>query len=703
MTPDATLAWRFTPALDAVAVALAALAFYVALDLVRRVPENVGRVSALWLAGAALSLGIGLWSVNFIVMAGSPMSFQIGYAGTWTAIGWALGTSVSGIALALGFCRSAQPLRLVAAALIIATGAVTSSVLYVLDMRISPAPEWNLRLPVLAFLGLAVVVGACGWLVGGQRQRSIVLRLAAATVGGAGIVGAHRLVVLGAEVPLESISLNQFGSFSDTTMTVLASLGSASVLTILLALSILESRMHVALQAAIDRIDEANRTDALTRLPTRNFFDQRFEVAVRASEQAQTPMALLFIGLDSFKPINDSFGRNVGDLLLQQVAERLRGEVGQRGMLARVGGDEFVLLLDRDGDKAAAAAMAQRLLAAVAEPFEIEGRAASITAAIGVVPHSRDIALSAVMTNAEAAARHVKRNGGAAFAFFEPSMLGNAREQIELLRDLRQAIARQQLELVFQPKVHAPTGQITGAEALLRWNHPQRGMISPVVFVPIAERHGLIGAVGEWVIDAACRQARVWRDEGLRMRVAINLSVHQLRRPDLAERIATALKRHQINPDLLTCEITESVAMEDSEATLRIFGQISAVGVHLSIDDFGTGYSSLSYLRKLPVGELKIDRSFVLDLETSADARAVVEAVVKLAHTLGLKVVAEGVETEEQNRILRDFGCDQLQGYLFAKPMSAKALSLWAMNEVGPRAMDFRDSLFKDTIPVPIT
>ena len=186
------------------------------------------------------------------------------------------------------------------------------------------------------------------------------------------------------------------------------------------------------------------------------------------------------------------------------------------------------------------------------------------------------------------------------------------------------------------------------------------------------------------------------------MRVAINLSVHQLRRPDLAERIATALQRHQINPDLLTCEITESVAMEDSEATLRIFGQISAVGVHLSIDDFGTGYSSLSYLRKLPVGELKIDRSFVLDLETSADARAVVEAVVKLAHTLGLKVVAEGVETEGQNRILRDFGCDQLQGYLFAKPMSARALSLWAMNEVGPRAIDFRDSLFKDTMPVPV-
>jgi EAL domain-containing protein (putative c-di-GMP-specific phosphodiesterase class I) len=277
-------------------------------------------------------------------------------------------------------------------------------------------------------------------------------------------------------------------------------------------------------------------------------------------------------------------------------------------------------------------------------------------------------------------------------------MLGNAREQVELLRDLRVALTQHQLELYYQPKVHAPTGEITGAEALLRWNHPQRGMVSPAVFVPIAERHGLIGELGEWVIDEACLQARAWRDQGLRMRVAINLSVHQLRRPDLPDRIAAALARHQINPDLLTCEITESVAMEDSDTTMKIFERLAEIGVHISIDDFGTGYSSLSYLRKLPVGELKIDRSFVLDLETSGDACAVVEAVVKLAHTLGLKVVAEGVETEGQNRILRSFGCDQLQGYLFAKPMSAKALTLWAMDD-GGRSLDFRDSLFKDTEP----
>ena len=224
-------------------------------------------------------------------------------------------------------------------------------------------------------------------------------------------------------------------------------------------------------------------------------------------------------------------------------------------------------------------------------------------------------------------------------------------------------------------------------------------MISPGVFIPIAERFGLIGSLGNWLIDEVCRQIRVWRDGGLRMRVAINLSVHQLRQPDLVERIARALREHDVNPGLLTCEITESVAMQDAEGTIKFFGQLAQLGVSISIDDFGTGHSSLAYLRKLPASELKIDRSFVLDLETSEDARKVASAVVNLAKALNLKVVAEGVETEGQNRILREFGCDQLQGYLFAKPMSAKSLALWAMDDVGPRSISFRSSLFLETQP----
>jgi len=576
---------------------------------------------------------------------------------------------------------------------------VASKILYVNDMRLAPEPSWAWLWPALAVAGLTVLLAAGGWLTGGARRASMGYRAGAALLVALAVVGAQRLVVLGAKVPPGAVSLHHMGVLSDHTLTALAVLGTGAIVLMLLVLTIMESRMRQALRAAIERVEESARTDALTQLPNRHSFDLRLDAATRRAEGAPTPMAVLFIGLDNFKPVNDSFGRRVGDLLLQTMAQRLRAAVASRGMLARVGGDEFVLLLGPDTDRAAAAAMAQQLLEVLAEPCEIEGRPAPITGSIGVVLYPRDGSLTTAMVNAEAAARYAKRNGGATFAFFEPRMLGDAREQVELLRDLRQAVARQQLELYYQPKVHAPSGEITGAEALLRWHHPQRGMVSPAVFIPIAERHGLIGVLGQWVIDEACRQARVWRDEGLRMRVAINLSVHQLRQPDLAERIAAALQRHQVNPQLLTCEITESAAMEDGEGTMRIFEKLAAVGVHISIDDFGTGYSSLAYLRKLPAGELKIDRGFVLDLESSADARAVVDAVVKLAQALGLKVVAEGVETEGQANVLRSLGCDELQGYLYAKPMSAKALALWAMNDDGPRSIEFRASLFQETQP----
>jgi EAL domain-containing protein (putative c-di-GMP-specific phosphodiesterase class I) len=275
-------------------------------------------------------------------------------------------------------------------------------------------------------------------------------------------------------------------------------------------------------------------------------------------------------------------------------------------------------------------------------------------------------------------------------------MDADVQQNFDMLRDLRLALANDELELFFQPKVDARSGKVTAAEALLRWNHPTLGMVMPGQFVPLAERSGLIGPLGNWVVEAACKQARAWRDKGLRMRVAINLSAHQMRQDDIADRIADALARHRIHPALLTCEITESAAMEDTGATQETFRRLGEMGTHLSIDDFGTGYSSLSYLRQLPAEELKIDASFVKDVDHSADARAVVDAVVKLAHALGLKVVAEGVETARQQKVLVELGCDELQGFHFARPMTARALLLWAMDARSGAAV-FRDSLFGET------
>ncbi len=465
-----------------------------------------------------------------------------------------------------------------------------------------------------------------------------------------------------------------------------------------LILSILEARLRRSLRRAESELQRRSFRDGLTRLPNRLMFEGTLAQAVQQADASGERMAMLFIDLDGFKPVNESLGHHMGDLMLREIAARLKRFARPDDRVAHLGGDEFLMLIRGNPSEEDAATFAERMQGQIGEPCEMNGREAAVSSSIGIAMYPEHGAMQDLIAHAEAAMRAAKSGGGATHCFFEPRMVSGARDQFDLLRDLRRALAEGQLHLLYQPKVHAPSGEITGAEALMRWNHPQRGLVAPTVFIPIAERFGLIGAIGNWLIDEACRQAGQWRDEGLRMRVAINLSAHQLRHADLADRIDAALKRHRINPQLLTCEITESVAMEDASNAIRMVEKLGAMGVNISIDDFGTGYSSLAYLRKLRAGELKIDRSFVMDLETSADARAVVDAVVKLAQALGLKVVAEGVETEAQHEILRALGCHELQGFLFARPMSAMALSAWAMDDEGTRGVEFRDSLYRATV-----
>jgi len=437
--------------------------------------------------------------------------------------------------------------------------------------------------------------------------------------------------------------------------------------------------------------------DVLTRLPTRSHFETQLAAAVVRCDASQSKLALLFIDLDGFKPVNDTFGHSSGDRVLQSVGKRLKGCADSGDVIARVGGDEFLVLIGNAGSQDEVAQRARKIVDALAQPFDIEDRQVGIGCSIGIAFYPESGQHAKLIARADAAMYAAKRAGGAGFCFFVPAMEDDARERFDLLRDLRLALENNQLELYYQPKMDAATGKVTAAEALLRWQHPTRGMVPPSVFIPIAERFGLIRSIGQWVIDDACRQARVWLDRGLKMRVAINLSAVQMRQEDIVARIEGALARHRVDPSLLTCEITESVAMEDTKATQATFRELGSAGIHLSIDDFGTGYSSLSYLRKLPAEELKIDRSFVMDVEFSADARAVIDAVVKLAHALGLKVVAEGVENERQQAIMVQLGCDELQGFLFAKPMTARALLLWAMDDRQQEAQSFATSLFAST------
>jgi diguanylate cyclase (GGDEF)-like protein len=462
-----------------------------------------------------------------------------------------------------------------------------------------------------------------------------------------------------------------------------------------------------ALRGAGSRDDEPARrptsagavptVDSLTQLPTRVYFEDRLAAAATKADANASRLALLFIDLDGFKPVNDTYGHSIGDLVLEQVGQRLKAMSRGKDVVARVGGDEFLLLLTNVTSQEAIAHVADRLIQGLSAPYAAEGREVMISCSVGISTYPDGCSHAKLIARADAAMYASKRSGGSTHCFYSSAMDADAEAQFELLRDLRKAVVTKEFELLYQPKIDAKSGKVTAVEALLRWKHPTRGMLLPSAFIPIAERFGLIGQIGNWVIEDACRQSRQWREKGVRMRVAINLSAHQMRQEDIVERITGALQAHKIHPSLLTCEITESAAMEDTKTTQATFRRLGELGTHLSIDDFGTGYSSLSYLRKLPAEELKIDRSFIMDLEHSADARAVVDAVIKLAHALGLKVVAEGVENQRQQHVLVQMGCDELQGFLFAKPMSARALMLWAVNDRSEGASVFKPSLFDET------
>lgn len=701
MNPDAALIdWRISAQLWFASAAMAWFVGYVTMALGRGVPSTRRLTALRALMGGALALTAGVWATQFIALSGAPLPFALNYSGPWAFGALVFGFACGVVGLGLHGRPNCAPWHRAGAAFAFGGAALGVPVLVLQAIKLSPGLIWH-PLPLLMGWLLASALAGAALIVFPQRDSGYLRHALAALLLGLAILLGTGAALHATSLPADALSPASHGSVSGGTLSALSTLAVPCLIALLLLLAEIESRIKVILRRTREELLVVAQTDHLTRLPNRAMFEERLQRAVAKADRGGHSLALLFINLDSFKTVNESFGQSNGDAVLCEMAQRLRAMAAPQDLIARAGGDEFLLLLGGNPATTDAAGMANRLLKALNEPCMLEEREVSLTCSVGISMYPEHGALSKLVTHAAAAMHTAKRNGGATYCFFEASMVAAARDQVDLLRDLRRAILQGELELYYQPKIHAPSGQITGAEALMRWHHPKRGMVGPHIFIPLAERFGLINALGNWLIEDACRQISEWRDEGLRMRVSINLSVHQLRQEDLVARVIDAMTRYHIEPNVLTCEITESAAMEDTRATLKVIERLSAIGVHLSIDDFGTGYSSLSYLRQLAATELKIDRSFVLDLETSADARAIVDAVVKLAQALGLKVVAEGVETEAQQKILRQLGCDELQGFLFAKPMSAKALTLWAMEDEGPRPMVFRPSLFGDTLSTP--
>ncbi|MCF5166963.1 EAL domain-containing protein [Pseudomonas congelans] len=673
----------YIPSLVVMSILVAILAAYTALDLVGRIVSARGRAVHLWTAGGAIAMGVGTWSTHFIGMLAFVLPIDLGYDVPLVLLSLLISIGFSGFALWLATQPRLPALQLSLGAVLLGLGISAMHYTGMAAMRMQPGIQYTPWLFVLSVV-IAIAASAAALRIAfhlrQQRPRVYLLRASAALLLGLAVIGMHYTGMAAANFADGSFCGALPQGLSSNGLDRMVLVTSLSILGIALFSCILDSHLETRTAVLADSLTEANLElthlalhDNLTGLPNRALLTERIDQAMKRATESGGCFALMFMDLDGFKPVNDAFGHHTGDLLLRQVALRLRNSLHRRDTLARVGGDEFVLLVELQNPEDALT-VARRQVSEVGNPFNIGEHQLQISLSIGICMYPGNGGTQhELLINADAAMYHTKAAGKNGYSFFDASMNSNARNQLQMSQDLHKAIKHRQFCIYYQPKFDAMTGLPVGAEALLRWNHPEQGILGPDLFISMAEKTGLIIQIGEWVLDEACRQMREWYTQGYsHWRIAVNLSALQFCHSGLVTAVADTLARHQLPANCLTLEITETTAMHDADASLAVLRRLSEMGVDLSIDDFGTGYSSLMYLKRLPANEIKIDRGFVRDLEHDTDDAAIVSAIVAVGQALNLRIVAEGVETAVQQRFLTHLGCHSLQGFLLGYPLPAQ-------------------------------
>lgn len=670
--------------LVAVSFLVAILASYTGLNLAGRVSTSGGKAARWWLTGGACTFGLGIWSMHFIGMLAFHLPIELGYDPAITLLALLVAIGSSAFALWASCRRRLTTRRLCIGALVMGAGVSAMHYLGMEAMMMQPRIVYD---PFWLSLSIVIAVIASGtalWITARLRfwDAGWSRKLAAAILMGFAVVGMHYTGMKAAQFPLGSVCGAAALGLDTTLLSGLVTAFTVGVLVIALVVSQLDSHhasntrdLNKSLSAANRALKHIALHDALTRLPNRALLEDRIDQAMQTAERQQSRFSILFMDLDGFKAINDAYGHAIGDLVLIEMGRRIQNTIRSEDTVARFGGDEFVIL-SRTSRAEDTATLASKVAHLVTRPFNIRGMELRLSTSIGIAVYPEDgHDAKALLVNADAAMYHRKDVGRNGYSFFDASMNANAEEHIQLVRDLRHAVKHDEFTLHYQPKFQSAHGPIAGVEALVRWQHPTRGLLMPEHFLRTAEKTGQVVELDQWVLNEACRQLKVWRDQGHEWCISVNLSALLFTHADLLNTVSEALERHQLQPSWLTIEVTESTAMRDVETSLEILRKLVLLGVKISLDNFGTGYSNLLYLKRLPANELKIDRSFVKELAANTEDAAIVSAIVAMSKALNLQVVAEGIETWAQQQFLSDLGCDTLQGFLLGRPMPAACLA----------------------------